>query len=99
MKEYFNGFSTQDLVDMKRNDEKQKEKVEMKKEIERLKEEYVMLQNASDEVEEELQQRIDKAIEYIEENKTTHECNEWGFDNMLEDIIPLLDILKGVDKE
>lgn len=37
MKEYFNGFSTQDLVDMKRNDEKRKEKVEMKKEIERLK--------------------------------------------------------------
>ena len=36
MKEYFNGFSTQDLVDMKRNDEKRKEKVEMKKEIERL---------------------------------------------------------------
>ena len=36
MKEYFNGFSTQDLVDMRRNDEKRKEKVEMKKEIERL---------------------------------------------------------------
>ena len=36
-------------------------------EIERLKEEYMILQNASDEVEEELQQRIDKAIEYIEE--------------------------------
>ena len=43
--------------------------------------------------------KVDKAIEYIEENKTTHECNEWGFDNMLEDIIPLLDILKGSDKE
>lgn len=36
MKEYFNGFSTQDLVDMRRNDEKRKEKVEMEKEIERL---------------------------------------------------------------
>ena len=36
MKEYFNGFSTQDLVDMRKNDEKRKEKVEMKKEIERL---------------------------------------------------------------
>ena len=68
-------------------------------EIERLKEEYIILQNASDEVEEELQQRIDKAIEYIEENKTAHECNEWGFDNMLEDVIPLLDILKGSGKE
>ena len=101
--------------------------LEMQEEIERLKEEYMMLQNASDEVEEEKdkeieklntiieiktnriqdlmsrlskrQDKIDKAIEHIEENKTTHECNEWGFDNMLEDIIPLLDILKGVDKE
>ena len=36
MNEYFNGFSTQDLVDMRRNDEKRKEKVEMEKEIERL---------------------------------------------------------------
>jgi len=36
VKEYFNGFSTQDLVDMRRNDEKRKEKVEMEKEIERL---------------------------------------------------------------
>lgn len=44
-------------------------------------------------------QRISKAIEYIEENKKTHECNEYCFDNMLEDVIPLLEILKGVDKE
>ena len=65
------------------------------KEIKILKEDYMMLQNASDEVEEELQQRIDKAIEYIEKwqsfphtNGTTHE----GLRN-------LKDILKGSDKE
>lgn len=69
------------------------------KEIKRVKEDYMILQNASDEVEEELQDRIDKAIEYIEENKTIHECNEYSFDNMLEDVIPLLNILKGSDKE
>lgn len=48
---------------------------------------------------EEKQTRINKAIEYIEENKTIHECNEYSFDNMLEDVIPLLNILKGSDKE
>ena len=42
---------------------------------------------------------IGKAIEYIEENKTYHEDNLYCFENMLEDVIPLLDILKGVDKE
>lgn len=36
------------------------------KEIQRLKEDYMILQNASDEVEEELQQRIDKALNYID---------------------------------
>lgn len=36
-----------------------------REEIKRLKEEYVMLQNASDEVEDKLQERIDKAIGYI----------------------------------
>lgn len=121
-------FYTNEKGEIKTENEQLKEwLVIANKEIERLKEEYVMLQNASDEVEEEKdkeieklntiieiktnriqdlmsrlskrQDRIDKAIEYIEENKTTHECNEWGFDNMLEDIIPLLDILKGVDKE
>ena len=51
-------------------------------EIERLKEEYVMLQNASDEVEEELQQRIDKAIEYIENEMPWL----WEVDNAWDDI-------------
>ena len=68
-------------------------------EIERLKEEYIILQNASDEVEEELQQRIDKAIEYIEKN--VGRC--YILDNKKElietDSEELLEILKGVDKE
>ena len=72
-----------------------------KEEIERLKEEYMILQNASDEVEEELQQRIDKAIEYIE-NKNKYLDSE-NYYQVFEyrDIYlkPLLDILKGVDKE
>lgn len=64
-------------------------------EIKRLKEEYVMLQNASDEVEEELQQRIDKAIEYIDwvwnnTNKPT---------NTIVVLRTLEYILQGVDKE
>lgn len=61
------------------------------KEIKRLKEEYMILQNASDEVEEELQQRIDKAIEYMERYMFSQKENY--------DYIHLLDILKGVDKE
>ena len=43
--------------------------------------------------------RLDKAVEYIEENKRTYENDEYCFDDMLEDVMPLLDILKGVDKE
>lgn len=39
------------------------------RENERLKEEYIMLQNASDEVEDKLQDKINKAIEYMEENE------------------------------
>ena len=70
-------------------------------EIKRLKEEYMILQNASDEVEEELQQRIDKAIEYIE-NKNKYLDSE-NYYQVFEyrDIYlkPLLDILKGSDKE
>lgn len=59
-------------------------------EIKRLKEEYVMLQNASDEVEEELQQRIDKAIEYIKVCK----YNDMGIRYQR-----IEEILQGSDKE
>ena len=62
------------------------------KEIKRLKEEYVMLQNASDEVEEELRQRIDKAIEYINWN-----YNHYRLSKVFNDKI--LSILQGSDKE
>jgi len=41
---------------------------------------------------------INKVIEYIEENKTSFEDNLYCFDNMLEDVTPLLNILKEVDK-
>lgn len=70
-------------------------------EIKRLKEEYVMLQNASDEIEEELQQRIDKAIEFINKFNEVISKNEYleKYKNFM--IIPkeLLDILEGSDKE
>lgn len=45
------------------------------------------------------QDKIDKAIEYIKENKRYHECNEYCFDNMLEDTTELENILQGSDKE
>ena len=38
--------------------------------IKQLKEEYMILQNASNEVEEELQERINKVLEYIDKCKT-----------------------------
>lgn len=43
--------------------------------------------------------KVDKAIEYIEENKRTYENDEYCFDNMIDDVTPLLNILKGSDKE
>ena len=81
----------------------------LNREIERLKEEYVILQNASDEVEEEkdkeierLNNIINKAIEYIEKNSyTTFETIDDinYFIVRLDKCYDLLDILKGVDKE
>ena len=109
-------------------------------EIERLKEEYMILQNASDEVEEEkdreierlqdlcnkyekehkttyeiwkkdiylynsLVDRIDKAIEYIENNFISYEDSRtFGglgeeIDIQVKETRELLNILKGVDKE
>ena len=67
---------------------------EQEQEIERLKEEYMILQNASDEVEEELQQRINKAIEYIKQHNYP-QLDEMDYYSKSE----LLDILKGADKE
>lgn len=73
----------------------------LQEEIKRLKEEYMILQNASDKVEEELQKRIDKAIEYIEnKNKYLDRENYYQvFEYRDIYLIPLLDILKGCDKE
>lgn len=75
--------------------------LELQEEIKRLKEDYMILQNASDEVEEELQQRIDKAIEFINKFNEVIRKNEYleEYKNFM--IIPkeLLDILKGVDEE
>lgn len=71
---------------------------EKDEEIKRLKEEYVMLQNASDEVEEELQQRIDKAIEYIT-TEQLYTNYQWGKSQYVKILKDLLDIIKGVDKE
>ena len=110
--------------------------IEQEEEIKRLKEEYMILQNASDEVEEEkdreierlqdlcnkyekehkttyeiwkkdiylynsMVDRIDKAIEYIEnKNKYLDRENYYQvFEYRDIYLIPLLDILKGVDKE
>ena len=65
---------------------------EKDKEIKRLKEEYVILQNASDEVEEELQQRIDKALSYL------RDIGNWLRDDSSYRA-KLIDILQGSDKE
>ena len=75
---------------VKQNDDNHKKLVKEQEEIKRLKEEYIILQNASDEVEEELQQRIDKAIEYIENETTYSDYKEMD---------TLINILKGSDKE
>ena len=73
-------------------------KLKKYEEIERLKQEYVMLQNASDEVEEEkdkeikqLQERIDKAIEYIRHTDFVDK----GYINFMYE---LENILRGEDK-
>lgn len=51
----------------------------------RLKEEYMLLSNSSDEYEDKLQERIDKAIKYIKET------NFWG----LYDDTPMQEVLYG----
>lgn len=66
--------------------------LELQEEIKRLKEEYVMLQNASDEVEEELQQRIDKALSYL------RDIGNWLRDDSSYRA-KLIDILQGSDKK
>lgn len=43
--------------------------------------------------------RLIKAIEYIEKNKRNCENDEYCFNDMIDDVVPLLDILKGVDEE
>ena len=65
---------------------------DMAQEIKRLKEEYMILQNASDEVEEELQQRIDKALSYL------RDIGNWLRDDSSYRA-KLIDILQGSDKE
>lgn len=79
---------------------------ELRKETERLKEEYVMLQNASDEVEEELENRIVNAIKFIEARKSTQEFrkNKWkekevNIDIVLEQYRDILEILKKENKD
>ena len=46
-----------------------------------------------------LESKIDESIEYIEENKRTYENDEYCFDDMIDEVTPLLNILKGNDKE
>ena len=67
----------------------------LQQENERLKEEYVLLQNASEEYEDKLQKRIDKANEYLEHFNSDEICeNITGIAN------DLLNILQnGSDKE
>ena len=79
------------------------------KEIEKLNKQIEEYQKALDETTMDLEReksqvkeygtRLIKAIEYVEENKRTHESDEYCFDDMIDDVIPLLNILKGVDKE
>lgn len=85
MKEYFNGFSTQDLVDMRRNDEKRKEKVEMEKEIERL-------NNIINGMEKYLwEERYNHHGEYVISGRKAEDIYTLILDKLQE--------LKGVDKE
>lgn len=68
-------------------------------EIKRLKEEYVILQNASDEVEEELQQRINKTIECIKDYLCSYDYTSAEYKDIANLFMGLLDTLQGVDKE
>ena len=88
-------------------DEKTKDKIkELEEENKRLKEEYMLLSNASDEYEDKLQERIDKAIEYIENNSLYDEEYDYNYEEEMylsgiDDEVAkkdLLDLLKG-DKE
>lgn len=67
--------------------------------IKRLKEEYIILQNASDEVEEELKQRINKAIKYVEEHRNIIERDGFSLHLLVDDFDDqeIMDILKGVN--
>lgn len=131
-----NKYTILDTQRVDLQEELNKEIEKQAKEIKRLKEEYVILQNASDEVEEEkdreierlqdlcnkyekehkttyeiwkkdiylynsMVDRIDKAIEYIEnKNKYLDRENYYQvFEYRDIYLIPLLDILKGDDKE
>lgn len=73
------------------------------KEIERLEEEYVILQNASDEVEDKLQERIDEAIEYMKEHSEFIHVKDFNnkYIDLLEmkDVTDVINILQGSDKE
>lgn len=76
------------------------ENTNLKLEIERLKEEYMILQNASDEVEEEKDkeiERLNNIINELEEEISKHIalCT----DITLNDILDKLQELKGSDKE
>lgn len=79
-------------IELDNEQEKELFKLDKDKEIKRLKEEYMMLQNASDEVEEELQQRIDKALSYL------RDIGNWLRDDSSYRA-KLIDILQGSDKE
>lgn len=74
--------------------------LQLQQENKRLKEEYVLLQNASDKVEEELQNRIDKAIYYIEMCWNAPDIDGYtSFDLSKEETEKLLKILKGDSNE
>lgn len=83
-------------------DEKTKDKIkELEEENKRLKEEYMLLSNASDEYEDKLQDRINKAIEYIERKEYQYGDEEqdlYDYDIGFVEVNELLDLLKG-DKE
>lgn len=69
------------------------ENIRLENEINRLKEEYVMLQNASDEVEDKLQARIDKVTDYIKDVLNSTWIDE------RECLKRALKIIQGSDKE
>ena len=68
MKEYFNGFSTQDYIDMRRADDERNEKKRLEEEIKKLNKICARKSHYIDKKDLEIE-RLNKEIEYLKEGK------------------------------